>query len=278
MNTTRRNILSLAGLSMAASALPAFGHTTSTMERIKSSKMLRIGVTSAEPWFYQNPLTDEWSGIGVAYGKKLAERLGVSLKPVETTWGNCVAALQANQIDVMFVLDPTPEREEAVNFPSNPMFYYALGALVQADSNAKSWKDIDKPTSHIGVTLGTSVDRTITAMMKYAKIERFANNDEAVAAFAARRVNIVAQFHPALVVQYAKLKMGKVILPTPVKPVATSAGVHKETPPDFCNWLSTQFAELYKAGVPDQLFDAYLKSRGINPTGIPGLIKETWST
>lgn len=276
MKTTRRNVIALAGLSAGAFALPALAQQASTLAQIRKTKKLRIGVTSAEPWFFKDPMSGKWTGVGVAYGQELADALAVSLEPVETTWANCVAALQANQIDVMFVLDPTPERRKAIDFPSAPLFYYAMGALVQPGAKIENWSDIDKPGQRIGVTLGTSLDKNVTAMMKSAKIERFSTNDEAIAAFAAHRVNTVVQFHPALVVQYARIKLGKVVLPKPVNPVATSAGVRKENSPAFRDWLSTQFSELYKAGVPDQLFDAYLKSKGINPSGIPGLVKEAW--
>ena len=40
----------------------------------------------------------------------MAKELGVKFDPVEVTWGTSIAALQANKIDVMFVLDATPKR------------------------------------------------------------------------------------------------------------------------------------------------------------------------
>ncbi|WP_440408520.1 transporter substrate-binding domain-containing protein [Neorhizobium petrolearium] len=276
MITTRRTLLAAMTLALAGFATSAFAQDASTLDRIKQDKQLRIGVTSAEPWFFKDPMTEKWTGVGVAMGEKLATSLGATLVPVETTWANAVAALQANQIDLMFVLDPTEERRKAIDFPEAPLFYYAMGALVAADSAAKSWQDIDKPGTRIGVTLGTSLDKNITAMAKNAEINRFSSNDEAIAAFAARRVDVVVQFHPALVVQYSRLNLGKVILPTPVNPVPTSAGLRKETTPAFRNWISEQFAELYKNGVPDQIFSGYLKSKNIDPTGIPGLVKEAW--
>ncbi|MCM2292336.1 transporter substrate-binding domain-containing protein [Allorhizobium sp. BGMRC 0089] len=276
MKTTRRGFIAATTLAMTGLGAPAFADDASTLDRIRKDKQLRIGVTSAEPWFFKDPMTEQWTGVGVAMGEKLAANLGATLVPVETTWANAVAALQADQIDIMFVLDPTEERRKAIDFPQAPLFYYAMGALVAADSPVKSWEQLDTPTTRIGVTLGTSLDKNITAMAKKAAISRFSNNDEAIAAFAARRVDVVVQFHPALVVQYARLKLGKVILPTPVNPVPTSAGLRKEANPAFRNWVSDQFTTLYKEGVPDQIFDAYLKSKNIDPTGIPGLVKEAW--
>ncbi|MFT3834151.1 MAG: transporter substrate-binding domain-containing protein [Micropruina sp.] len=231
MNTNRRTFITLTAMAAASFALPAFAQNASTLERIKQDKQLRIGVTSAEPWFFKDPMTEKWTGVGVAMGEKLAANLGATLVPVETTWANAVAALQANQIDLMFVLDPTEERRKAVDFPDAPLFYYAMGALVSEGSDAKTWEDLDKAGTRIGVTLGTSLDKNITALVKNAEINRFSNNDEAIAAFASKRVDVVVQFHPALVVQYSRLKLGKVILPSPVDPVQTSAGLRKGSGP-----------------------------------------------
>lgn len=276
MNTTRRTFIGVSAAVLAGIGIPGFAQDASTLDRIRQDKQLRIGVTSAEPWFFKDPMTEKWTGVGVAMGEKLAANLGATLVPVETTWANAVAALQANQIDLMFVLDPTEERKKAIEFPEAPLFYYAMGALVAGDSPAKSWDDIDKAGTRIGVTLGTSLDKNITGMVKNAEINRFSNNDEAIAAFASKRVDVVVQFHPALVVQYSRLKLGKVILPNPVNPVQTSAGLRKETNPAFRDWVSQQFATLYKDRVPDQIFGAYLKSKNIDPTGTPGLVKEAW--
>ena len=66
------------------------------------------------------------------------------------------------------------------------------------------------------------------------------------------------------------------LLPEPVNPVATSAGLRQEDSTEFLDWVNATFADLYAAGVPDELFDEYLASKGIDATGIPGLIKEDW--
>ncbi len=278
MRINRRHFLALASAVAAASgAAPILAQdAASTLDRIRSTKKLRIGVTSAEPWFFKDPMSGTWSGVGISLGKQLAADLGVELVPVETTWANAIAALQADQIDTMFVLDPTEERRKAIDFPEAPLFYYAPGALVRDASGIKAWSDLNKPETRIGVTLGTSIDRLVTETLKTANISRFSNNDEAIAAFAARRVDVVAQFHPALVVQYARLRLGKVILPEPVAPVATSAGVRKEPNPAFRDWLSEKFDAYYKAGKPQAFFAEYLKTKGIDASTIPGLVKEQW--
>src|SRR5205085_9704727 len=68
---------------------------TSTWQPIKQRGELRIGVTPGEPWYFKDPATGQWSGIGYRMGQQIAKDLGVKLVPVETTWGNSIAAIQA---------------------------------------------------------------------------------------------------------------------------------------------------------------------------------------
>jgi len=130
MNIKRRSTIVRALLSalLAVAFTAGVAHAQSTMQQIKQKGELRIGVTPGEPWFFKDPASGAWSGIGYAMGQQVAKDLGVKLVPVETTWGNSIAAIQANQIDVMFVLDATDERKKAVDFPDAPFFWYATGS------------------------------------------------------------------------------------------------------------------------------------------------------
>lgn len=281
MTLSRRGSLRLAGAIGLAPALPsirrAVAQPASTWDGIQSSRTLRIGVTAAEPWFYKDPATQQWGGAAIAYGQKLAEALGVSMTPVETTWGNSIAALQANQIDIMFVLDPTEQRRQAIDFPDAPLLYYALGALLRSGLQVKDWSDLDKPGLRIGLSLGTSIDRFATEKLPQATIERFASNDETVAAFAARRVDAVLQFHPALIAQRARLRLGTVVLPRPANAVPTSAGIRKEADTRWKDWLNGRLKEFYDNGTTRDVFEAYLRSRNIDPATTPGITRETWN-
>ena len=146
MNIKRRSTLirALFAALLAGVVTAGAAHAQSTMQQIKQKGELRIGVTPGEPWYFKDPGSGEWSGIGYRMGQQIAKDLGVKLVPVETTWGNSVAAIQANQIDVMFVLDATDERKKAVDFPDAPFFWYAQGVLLKDGMNVKSWSDLDR--------------------------------------------------------------------------------------------------------------------------------------
>ncbi len=231
----------------------------------------------SEPWFFQNQRSKAWRGIGIDFGTQVAADLGVKPITVETSWANCMPALQASQIDAMFVLDPTPDRRGAVDFPDAPLFYYAAGALVRQYEGARTWKDLDRPETRVAVTLSTSMDRKVTEELKAASVSRYTTNEAAVDAFGARKVDVVVLFHPALVVQRTRVGVGKVILPSPVVPIATSVGVRRDAGPDFRTWLGERLESYYREGRPQTYFAAYLRERGVDPDAFPGLLKESWA-
>jgi len=262
------------GIAVAASGA---AQSQSTMQQIKQKGELRIGVTPGEPWFFKDPGSGAWSGIGYAMGQQVAKDLGVKLVPVETTWGNSIAAIQANQIDVMFVLDATDERKKAVDFPDQPFFWYAQGVLLKDGMNVKSWADLDREDVKIAVTLGTAPDRELTKRLPKAKIERFQNMDEAIAAFYSGRVDGASFYHPALVMQQARVKKGRIVIPEPVVALATSAGIRREDDKQFRDFLGQEFDKYYKGGQTQAFYEEFLKSRNIDPTKAPPILKEKWT-
>jgi polar amino acid transport system substrate-binding protein len=125
-------------------------HTRGTP--FKTAESLRIGVTQAPPWYFKNPAANEWSGLGVSVGSAMAETIGVDLEPVEVTWGTAVSDPQTNQIDLMFVLDATPSRAMAIDFPAQSLLYYALAVLADEDLSIATWDDLNTSDIKIAVT------------------------------------------------------------------------------------------------------------------------------
>jgi polar amino acid transport system substrate-binding protein len=268
----------LAGIAIAVFAVGTAlaQQPASTWQQIKQRGELRIGVTPGEPWYFKDPATGQWSGIGFRMGQQIAKDLGVKLVPVETTWGNAVAAVQANQIDVMFVLDPTEERKKAIDFPDAPFFWYAQGVLVRDGLPASNWSDLDRDTVKIAVTLGTAPDRDLTKRLTKAKIERFQNMDEAIAAFYSGRVDAAAFYHPALVMQQARVKKGQVVIPQPAVALATSAGIRREDDKTFRDFLDKEFDKYYKSGDTQKFYEEFLAFRNVDVKKAPPIVKEQW--
>jgi len=260
--------LALLCLALTTSVL---AQATNTYDAIQERGSIRLGVASSDPWYFKDPLSNEWDGLGVRLGQALADDLGVELETVETTYGNAAAALQADRIDIMFVLDATPERAEVADFIDAPLFTYSLAVLHDEELDASTWEGLNSPDINVGVVLGTSIDRTITAALPNANISRYPSNDEAVASFQSGRSDVVAMFAPALTMLQQRVGVGVIPLPEPVEPVPTSAGFRSEDDSQWRDFLNETLQEYNQSGKTQELYQAYLESRGIDPSTVPAL-------
>jgi polar amino acid transport system substrate-binding protein len=271
---TRRS--TLAGLAAGSALLgtPFAAAAQSTIEEAKKRGTLRVGVTQAPPWYSKDPKTNEWtSGLGVSMGKAMAQTLGVKFETVEVTWGNAIAALQGNKIDIMYMLDATPERKQAVDFPDTPLLYYSMAVLARDDLAVTAWEDLNKAGVKIAVPQASSMDRHLTATTPKADIQRFPGNAEAIAAFQSGRVDAVCLFHPPLLAARQRLGKGKIVVPTPALSQPSSAALRKGDTA-FAAFVDKAFAEYYRSGQTQKWYEAALADFGLDPKLAPPVMKE----
>lgn len=248
----------------------------STWDAIQDRGSLRIGVTQAPPWYFNNPATGDWSGLGVSIGAAMAETLGVELEPVEVTWGTAVSALQADQIDIMFVLDATPSRAMTIDFPAQPLLYYALAVLADDDLTIETWDDLNSADISIAVTQGTTMDSYVSARLSDANILRFPSNGESVAAFQSGRVDAVSLFHPPLIAMRERIGRGQIVLPAPIRQSASSAGVRSEDDTCWRDWVNTAISYYYQTGQTQVWYEDFLTEFGVDPSSVPAIRRENW--
>jgi hypothetical protein len=118
----RRDLAGLVGAGALAATTLSLSSTAraqggNTFDRVMAAKKIRLGAVAAgQPWFYKDQAAGKWGGQFFDIGSALAADMDVQLELVETTWGNAVLDLQADKIDVMFGLNPTPKRAMVVDF------------------------------------------------------------------------------------------------------------------------------------------------------------------
>jgi polar amino acid transport system substrate-binding protein len=276
MTIDRRTTLS--GLAAGALGLMvplvANAQAGGTLDQVKQRGSLRVGVTQAPPWFSKDPKNGEWSsGVGVSLGKAMATALSVKFEPVEVTWGTAIAALQGNKIDIMYMMDATPERAQAVDFPQAPLLYYSLAVLARDDLAAAKWSDLNQPSVRIAVPQASSMDKFLSENVSKATIQRFPGNPEAIAAFQAGRADAVCLFHPPLLAARQKLGTGKIVVPTPAQSQASSAAVRKDDKA-FLAFVDQTLANHYKSGQTQKWYEEFLGGFGLDPKASPPVMKE----
>jgi len=274
MTINRRSLLTVLAAGSGVLAMPFAARADGTLEAVKKRGTLRVGVTQAPPWFSKDPKSGQWSsGLGVFFGKAMADKLGVKMETVEVSWGNSIAALQADKIDIMFMIDATPERKQAVDFPETPLLWYALAALTKDDLAVKTWEDLNKAGVKIAVPQASSMDRFVTTHTAKADIQRFPDNAAAIAAFQSGRVDAVVLFHPPLLAARQKLGKGKLVVPTPAEWQASSTALRKGDT-EFVTWVNQQLAEKYKSGQTEKWYEQAVADFGLDPKLAPPVMKE----
>ena len=276
MSFHRRTALSGLAAGAIGLVLPgARAQSGGTLDQIKQRGSLRVGVTQAPPWYSKDAKTGEWaSGVGVSMGKAMAAALGVKFEPVEVTWGTAIAALQGGKIDIMYMLDATPERAQAVDFPATPLLYYSLAVLARDDLKVASWNDLNQPSVRIAVPQASSMDRFLSENVSKANIQRFPGNTEAIAAYQAGRVDAVCLFHPPLLAARQRLGSGKIVVPTPAQSQASSAAVRKEDNKAFLAFVDKSLADYYKSRQTQKWYEEFLVGFGLDPKASPPVMKE----
>jgi len=215
--------MALASTCLFSVLFASFSVSADSMAAVKENGTLRVGVTQAPPWYSKDLSSGEWnSGLGVQMGKAMAESIGVEFEPVEVTWGTAIAALQSGKIDLMYMLDATDERKQAVSFPETPLLYYSLAVLAGDDLEVTTWDDLNSSDISIAVPQASSMDKFVSEFAPEANIQRFPGNQESIAAFQSGRVDAVSLFHPPLLAALSKLGQGKIVVPTPALSKASS--------------------------------------------------------
>ena len=150
-------------------ALLAFGMIAetgaqSTAQQIKQRGELRIGVTPGEPWFFKDPGSGEWSGIGYRMGQQVAKDHGREARARWKPRGATAVAADAGQPDRRHVRARRDRRaQEGDRLSGCAVFLVRARRAARADGlKAKNWTDLDRDDMRIAVTLGTAPDRELT--------------------------------------------------------------------------------------------------------------------
>ena len=86
---------------MAVALLTSCGVSDSDVASVKDAGKLVVGVTVYPPMDYLDE-NGEWTGFDAELAQQFAEELDVNCQIVIITWGNKVAELNSNQIDLVW--------------------------------------------------------------------------------------------------------------------------------------------------------------------------------
>lgn len=173
---SRRSFLLGLGAVSAAAVLTACGDSSSastataasgssvvyrTLDQIKESGTINIGVFSDKNPFGYVDENGEYQGYDVYFARRLGEDLGVEINFVSTEAANRIEYLQTGKVDVILAnFTVTPERAEEVDF-ALPYMNVALG-VISPDSNVITTLDNWNADDQMIVISGTTAETYLT--------------------------------------------------------------------------------------------------------------------
>lgn len=259
MKKTKRILALLFSLTVVALAFAACGtaeNTTSnntsnvasagyrTLEQIKASGTINIGVFSDKHPFGYVDENGEYQGYDIYLARRLAEDLGVKVNFVSTEAANRIEYLQTNKVDLILAnFTVTTARAQQVDF-ALPYMNVALGVISpnsRVITDLSAWNDNDRMIVISGTTAETYLTQHYPNI-KLQKYDSYANAKIALengngAAWANDNTEIIAfsRQNPGYTVGISSLGDPETIAP------AVAKGNES-----LLNWLNEELQTLYQ--------------------------------
>lgn len=268
------------GLAAGAAALPAAFFIGSaqaqtaalrTLDRVTSTKQLRMAVVSGSPPYFKKDLaTGQWAGAAVEMAKGIAGIWGAEVVYVESTFGNSVLDLQSNKIDIAFALNPTPQRALAIGF-TRPYIVAPFGCLAKSGFSPRTWEDLNKPDIRIVFDIGSLHETCARRFAPKAQLVGYKSIDDCILALNSGHADVeILSATVGLSTVGRNPALGPYhLLTTPTVSLPSCYGIQRE--PD------TRFAEVVNAwidfnrgiGTIREQMIAGLALNGVTPEQVP---------
>ncbi len=153
-----------------------------TLDEIKASGTVRIGVFSDKNPFGYVDENGEYAGYDVELAKRLVEDLGVNVEYVSTEAANRVEYLETGKVDIILAnFTVTEERAQKVDF-ALPYMNVALGVVSHDDKVITDLSQIGADDKVIVIT-GTTAETYLTKNNPEIKLQKFETYANAKTAF-----------------------------------------------------------------------------------------------
>ena len=186
MKKIRKNtviaILTTLGLGTALVSPVLADESFRTLDEIKESGTVNIGVFSDKSPFGYVDENGDYQGYDVYLAERLGEDLGVEINYVSTEAANRIEYLQTGKVDIILAnFTVTPERAEEVDF-ALPYMNVALGVVSPEDAVIESLDDIGEDDQVIVIS-GTTAETYLVKNNPEIKLQKYDAYAEAKTAF-----------------------------------------------------------------------------------------------
>lgn len=227
-----------------------------TLDEIKASGKINIGVFSDKNPFGYVDENGEYQGYDIYFANRLGKDLGVEINYVSTEAANRVEYLETGKVDIILAnFTVTEERAEKVDF-ALPYMNVALG-VVSPDSNVITSLDNWKAEDKMIVISGTTAELYLTKNYPDIKLQKY--DSYATAKSAIENGNGVAWANDNTeVIAFAKQNKGYTVGIDSLGSQDTIAPAVSKGNETLLNWINDEIKTLGKENFFHADYDATL--------------------
>ncbi len=176
------NAATIADGQTAKAASPDSSVVYRTVDEIKESGTINIGVFSDKSPFGYVDENGNYAGYDVYFAERIGQDLGVKINYVSTEAANRIEYLQTGKVDIILAnFTVTEERAQEVDF-ALPYMNVALGVVSPSDAVLSSLDDV-KAEDEIIVISGTTAETYLEKNYPDIKLQKYDAYAEAKTAF-----------------------------------------------------------------------------------------------
>lgn len=229
--------------------------TFRTVDEIKESGTVKIGVFSDKNPFGYVDNNGEYQGYDVYYAKRIAQDLGVELSLVPVEAASRVEFLETAKVDIILAnFTVTPERAEKVDF-ALPYMKVALGVVSPDSAVIKSAEELNGKT--LIVVKGTTAETYFTENYPDVKLQKYDEYNEAYSALQDGRGDAFSTDNTE-VLAWAMANPGFTVGVESLGNLDAIAGAVTKGNESLLNWMNEEIAELAKENFFHADYDATL--------------------
>jgi len=261
MRSTIPLILLLVELTGCGGPIPA-ATRPSTLDRILSTKVLRVGMNPGYAPFEMVDVHGNLIGFDVDVARYVAEALGngVRVEIQKSDWDPIIANLNADKFDVILSgMTRTPQRALRCSF-TDPYFETGQALLV----NRAKWKptpglsvrDFDRTGVIVATKLGTTGEIAARKLFRKATVKTMETESDCALEVDAGRADLMVYDQPYIAIRSREARERTFALLDPFTKEYLAMAVR---PGDtrLREWLNLTIFELKASGAYDSLYDSW---------------------
>jgi len=235
---------------------------TSTLDRILSTRLLRVGMNPGYAPFDMIDLDGNMVGFDVDVARYVAGQMGngVRVEFRKSDWDPIIANLNSDKFDMIVSgMTRTPQRALRCDF-TDPYFETGQALLVNRakwkPSERLTVKDFDRPGVVVATRLGTTGEIAARKFFHRAVIKTFENESDAALEVDAGRADVMVYDKPYIAIRSQESPGRTFAILEPFTKEYLAIAVRKGDT-ELRDWLNLTIFELRASGTWDSLYQTW---------------------